>query len=144
MSAQPLASHAGIRPMLNSLLLHFDCARRGEQLIELGVSLARRSAARVRGLTLVDTRRLAALSSPSEAASYTTCEFDRLHQLEAEHDNVRALLSQACLSAGLDFDVRRMRGNPLDVLPHESQFHDLVVTAFPRPGEPSPALPLLS
>jgi nucleotide-binding universal stress UspA family protein len=121
--------------MLHSVLLHFSSAQHGDPVIELGVHLARRSSARVRGLSLVDTRRLAALST-SEAACYANHESVRLHRVEAEQDGVRASLSQACLSAGIDFDVRRVRGNPLEVLPTESQFHDLVVTSFQRPGEP--------
>lgn len=89
-------------------------------------------------MTLIDTRRLAELTSSSEAACYATTEGDRLTRVEFEHDSIRARLSQACLSAGLDFDVRRVRGNPLEVLPPESQFHDLVVTMFPASGEPTP------
>jgi nucleotide-binding universal stress UspA family protein len=120
--------------MLHSVLLHFGSAQLGEPVIELGVHLARRSAAKVRGLSLVDTRRLVALST-SEAACYANHESVRLHRVEAEQDSVRMSLSQACLAAGLDFDLRRVRGNPLEVLPTESQFHDLVVTSFPRCGE---------
>lgn len=123
--------------MLNSVLLHFGSARHDEPVIELGVDLARRSAARVRGLTLIDTRRLDALAASSEAACHAVSEGTRLNRVEIEQDSVRARLSQACLAAGLDFDVRRVRGNPLEVLPPESQFHDLVVTAFPRSGEPA-------
>jgi nucleotide-binding universal stress UspA family protein len=118
--------------MLNSVLLHFSSVQNGEPIIELGVGLARRSAARLRGLTLVDTRRLASLSATSEAAIYTDSEYSRLHQVEAQHDSVRSRLSQACVSAGIDFDIRRVRGNPLEVLPPEAQFHDLVVTSLPR------------
>jgi hypothetical protein len=120
--------------MLNSVLLHFGSPEHLEPTIALGVSLARRVAARVRGLTLVDTRRLATLSSTSEGACYTNSELDRLQRVEAEQDQARRELSRACLSAGLDFDVRRARGNPLEVLPPESQFHDLVVTSFPGSG----------
>lgn len=129
--------------MLHSVLLHFSSAQHGEPLIELGVNLAKRSSARVRGLAVIDTRRLAALST-SEAACYTSGEYHRLQLVEAEQDSVRSLLSQACLSAGLDFDVRRVRGNPLEVLPPESQFHDLVVTAFPRPDQVEPKCSSLS
>jgi nucleotide-binding universal stress UspA family protein len=87
---------------------------------------------------------LADLTSSSEAACYAHSEFDRLYRMEAEHDTVRLQLTRACLSAGLDFDVRRVRGNPLEVLPPESQFHDLVVTAFPLPGESAPGESSLS
>lgn len=116
--------------MLNSLLLHFTSAQHGEPVIELGVGLARRSHARIRGITLIDTRRLTSLTT-AEASCYAHRELDRLLQVENEQDILRAQLSQACLTAGLDFDLRRVRGNPVDVLSTESQFHDLVVTAFP-------------
>jgi nucleotide-binding universal stress UspA family protein len=121
--------------MLSSVLLHFADTQHGQPVIDLVVRLARRSAAKVRGLTLVDTRRLAELTASSEAACYAASEFDRLHRVEVEQDTVRQQLSQACLSAGVDFDLRRVRGNPLEVLPPESQFHDLVVTSFPSPGD---------
>jgi hypothetical protein len=117
--------------MLSSVLLHFSSVQNGEPLIELGVGLARRSAARLRGLTLVDTRRLASLSTSSEAAIYSDSEYSRLRQVEEEQDSVRSQLSRACISAGIDFDIRRVRGNPLEVLPPEAQFHDLVVTSLP-------------
>jgi nucleotide-binding universal stress UspA family protein len=121
--------------MLSSVLLHFSSVQNGEPIIELGVDLARRSAARVRGLTLVDTRRLASLSATSETAIYTTSEYSRLHQVETQQNSVRSQLSQACISAGIDFDIRRVRGNPLEVLPPEAQFHDLVVTSLLRPKD---------
>jgi len=119
--------------MVSSVLLHFGNVRHDEPIIRTGVELARRAPARIRGLTLVDTRRLSALSSTCEAAAYSAGEATRLDRLEADQDQVRHRLTQACLTAGIDFDVRRMRGNPLEVLPSESQFHDLVVTAVPPP-----------
>ncbi len=122
--------------MLNSVLLHFGSAQHGGPLIELGVGLACRSRARIRGISLIDTRRLTDLTA-AEATCYASNELDRLHRVETQHDTVRALLSQACLSAGLDFDLRRLRGNPMDLLPPESQFHDLVVTAFPSTSQAS-------
>jgi nucleotide-binding universal stress UspA family protein len=121
--------------MLSSVLLHFSRYEHGEPIIELGVDLARRSAARVRGLTLVDTRRLVMLSATCESAIYADNEFGRLKRIESQHNSVHSLLSQACVSAGLDFDIRRLRGNPLEVLPSEAQFHDLVVTSLARPAE---------
>lgn len=120
--------------MLHSVLLHLNGVRHGESVIDFGVNLARRCEARVRGLTVVDTRRLMSLAATCEAAAYANGEFRRLHRVEQEQGTVRSHLSQACLSAGVNFDVRRMRGNPFDVLPPESQFHDLLVTAFPPHG----------
>ena len=119
--------------MLNSVLLHLSGDRRANAVIEFGVALAQRFEARVRGLTLLDTRRLASLASACEAAVYVSSEFSRLDRVEQQQESIRASLSRACLSAGVDFDVRRVRGNPLEVLPLESHYHDLIVTgAAPR------------
>lgn len=117
--------------MLSSILLHFSHQQQGEEVIEVGVELARISAARVRGLTLVDTRRMAVLSASSESAVFSQIEDNRLSRVEAAQDSLRSRLTRACLAAGIDFDLRRIRGNPFEVLPSEATFHDLVITSFP-------------
>jgi nucleotide-binding universal stress UspA family protein len=116
--------------MLNSVLLHLDGADQAQPVIRLGVALARQTAARVRGLTLLDTRRAEAASN-SETAVYAVMEHTRQALAERLQETVRAELSQACLQAGLNFDVRRSSGDPLQVLSLESRFHDLVVTSVP-------------
>jgi nucleotide-binding universal stress UspA family protein len=121
--------------MLSSVLLNFSGVQQGTPLIEQGVSIARRAAARVRGLTVIDTRRLASLLSTCEAAVFSCAELNRLDRVQAEYNGVRSQLSQACLAAGIDFDVRRVRGDPFDVLPSESRFHDLVVTSVAPPRD---------
>lgn len=118
--------------MVNSVLLYLDEPTRSEQVIELGVDVARRQAARVRGVTLVDTRRIESLSSSCEAAVYAVMEQTRLNVAERARRTVRADLSRACLEAGLNFDVRQLSGDPLELLPRESQFHDLAIAAHPR------------
>jgi nucleotide-binding universal stress UspA family protein len=114
--------------MPQSILLHLHGAEDESTVIERGVEMARRAEARVRGLTLLDTRRLMSTVSTCEAAICTNGEFRRLDRVERQHGKMRARLSQACLSAGVDFDLRRVRGDPFELLPPESQFHDLVVT----------------
>ena len=117
--------------MVNSLLLHWSGTPYATSVIDLGVNLARRCAARVRGVTMLDTRRLTSLASTCESAAHAASEFHRLHQIEKEQGKIRSDLSQACVMADIDFDLRRVRGNPMEVLPVEAQFHDLVVTALP-------------
>jgi nucleotide-binding universal stress UspA family protein len=121
--------------MLHSVLLHLSGDRRSQAVIECGVALAQRYAARVRGVTLLDTRRLASLTSGCEAAVYVSGEFGRLDRLEQQQVTLRERLTRACLSAGVDFDVRRMRGDPLEVLTRESHFHDLIVTGAAPPDD---------
>jgi nucleotide-binding universal stress UspA family protein len=115
--------------MLKSILLYLENSEQAAPVIELGVSFAKETEARVRGLTLVDTRRFDA-AQDCESAIYMSMAQSRHTYAECVQENARAELSQACLKARLNFDVRRIAGNPLELLPAESQFHDLTITAF--------------
>jgi nucleotide-binding universal stress UspA family protein len=114
--------------MLKSVLLYLESAEQAAPVIEFGVSLARQTEARVRGLTLVDTRRFEE-SQDCESAAFVSLAHTRHAYTECVHEGARAELSRACLAARLNFDVRRLAGNPLDVLPAESRFHDLVIAS---------------
>jgi nucleotide-binding universal stress UspA family protein len=114
--------------MLKSVLLHLDRAEHAAQMIRVGVELSRQTDARLRGLTLVDTRRARA-AYEGETAVYALAEQSRCDRAARGQEAVRGALSQACLEAGLNFDVRRAAGDPLEILPKESQFHDLVITS---------------
>jgi nucleotide-binding universal stress UspA family protein len=125
--------------MLSSVLLHLDQGKRAEAVIRQGVALALANRARVRGLTLVDTRRVESALS-CETAVYAVVEQRRTSNAESRQQEVRFAVSQACLQAGLDFDVRHTAGDPLRILPQEAKFHDLVITAVDRDpaGESDP------
>jgi nucleotide-binding universal stress UspA family protein len=120
--------------MLNSVLLHLEGAAQAEAIIRLGISAAIPVKARVRGLTLVDTREMESALS-CEAAVYAFAEQSRRAGTERQHDALHGILSQACLQAGLNFDVRRTSGDPLRVLPQEARFHDLLMTSVSRDSE---------
>jgi nucleotide-binding universal stress UspA family protein len=122
--------HAACRElfMLNSVLLHLENVDQAQPVIRVGVALARQAEARLRGLTLLDTRRFDA-AFDCESAGYAVMEHTRHALTERIQETVRARLSQACLEAGLNFDVRRSSGDPLQVLSQEARFHDLVVTS---------------
>lgn len=114
--------------MLNSLLLYLEDDRRSEAVIRLGVDLAKRVKARVRGVTLVDTR------ASEQACLYESAALVNLlnaGQVMAEHgqSRLRNALSTACLKAKLNFDVRNFVGDPMQVLRRESRFSDLLITA---------------
>jgi nucleotide-binding universal stress UspA family protein len=115
--------------MLNSVLLHLEDAEQASPVIRLGVDVARQSEARLRGLTLLDTRRTEATHN-SESAVYAMLAQARRDCVEQQHEIVREELSKACLAAGLNFDIRRRSGDPLQLLPQESQFHDLMITSL--------------
>lgn len=121
--------------MINSLLLHFDCAPTAAGLIPFSVSLAARLEARIRGLTILDTRRLSTLATSCESAVHCTRELERLALVDVSQESLRAQLANACDVAGVQHDWRQWRGDPVALLPSEAQFHDLVVTAVTSPGE---------
>lgn len=116
--------------MLNSILLHLE----GDDLLGVvvhnGVRLASRHAARLRGLEIVATPRPARLTE-SEVSAFVLAEQERLERSRTVQAVAQSRLEQACVEAALDFDVQSARGNPVDLLVDESQFHDLVVTAQP-------------
>jgi nucleotide-binding universal stress UspA family protein len=114
--------------MLHSVLLHLESVDQAQPVIRVGVNLARQTEARVRGLTLLDTRRCEA-AFECEGAGYAAIEQTRRSLTERVQGTVRARLSDACLEAGLNFDVRRISGDPLQVLQQEARFHDLMVTS---------------
>lgn len=121
--------------MHSSVLLHLNGMRHGAQVVDFGVEWARRSNARVRGVTLSDTRKLAAMAAAGESPFSTLGESVRLEEFERGREAVQARLTQACLAARVDFDVRRGQGSPMEVLPAEAQFHDLVVTSHSTAAE---------
>lgn len=117
--------------MFTSVLLHLQGSQHSQAVIETGVRLARRHAARVRGVSVTDTRQIQALTGACESAACTVTEQHRLTRIEHGHSAARAELSHACLAANLNFDVRRLSGDPFELLPQESRFHDLVVAYLP-------------
>lgn len=116
--------------MFTSILLHLEGGERAPAVIDVGVRLARRHAARVRGLSLTDTRYFQSLTSTCETAACAVTEQSRLRLAEKRYSIARADLTQACLAANLNFDVRTLSGDPFELLPQESRFHDLVVAHF--------------
>lgn len=126
--------------MIQSLLLHVDGDDRGTAAIPAVVQLAAAQNARVRGLMVVDTRNLIAAAVGCESAVYAAAEVERLDRQEELQSSALSQLATACLRAGIDFDVRRLRGNPLELVPREARFHDLAITIWPlRPAEGSDA-----
>lgn len=121
--------------MLRSLLLHLDCAPSAVEGVRVGVSLAAQLKARLRGLLLLDTRRLSTLAISSESASSCAGELERLALLDSGQESVRSELSFACTAADVPLEIRQLRGDPLALLPGQAAFHDLVVTTLATPEE---------
>lgn len=119
--------------MLKSVLLYLDEPAQAVSVIRVGVDAARATRARVRGLTLVDTRWIAAVNQCESAASAVMAH-EQCELTKRDGAMVQRELSRECLNAGLNFDVRHIEGDPVEVLSREAHFHDLVVTSVTRGG----------
>jgi nucleotide-binding universal stress UspA family protein len=112
---------------MKSILLHLQGGVRGLWVIDLALTLARRHAARLRGVTIADTRRMESIAANAESALSIVSEQTRMHVTRKVQESAHTDFSQACLAAGVDFDVRRMTGNVRDLLLSEAQLHDLLI-----------------
>jgi nucleotide-binding universal stress UspA family protein len=113
-----------------SFLLYLSGTARGQGVIELAVSLARRHEARLRGITIADSRRVRSIVATCESAHHAVAEQSRLHKVQQAQADAHVEFTRLCLDAGVDFDVRRVTGDPREVLRSESQWHDLIVAPF--------------
>lgn len=118
--------------MLSRLLLHLNGDDLTQAIVRSGVALARQHQACVRGLAIVDTRRIEALML-CESAAHAVFEQERLERAQSLHAASHGELAQACLETGINFEIRSEKGNPLEILPREAQFHDLVISGYPSP-----------
>lgn len=115
--------------MLSSILTYLPNARGFEIATEVSIALARQLAARVRGLTVIDTRAAeTACLSESAAGALASCRSlsDSLRRSEVAH----ARLAIACQRSCVPCDAKLLRGDPRELLPRESQLHDLIVVGL--------------
>lgn len=115
--------------MLDSILVYLNGTSAAPSVIDASVVLARRHEARIRALTIADTRAAESLLAGCESAVFAVVEHERLSQVELKQVAAHAELATACLAAGVNFDVRRESGDPFELLPREAGYHDLVITA---------------
>lgn len=120
--------------MLANILAWLDESACASAAIEHAVALGNRHRACVRALTVADTRGLIELLATCESAVFSVAEQQRLTESDARCHAAHRALARACLAAGINFDVRRDSGDPVEHLVREARYHDLVVAAFPLAG----------
>jgi len=116
--------------MLNSLLLHLNTYDEDPATLPLIEKLLSTQRAKVRCLAITDTRQIQSLAQNGEAALYAAVEAE---QLAAKTGRQKVLLEEFAArvtQSGIDFKVRCLRGNPLDLIPPDARFHDLLVTTW--------------
>jgi hypothetical protein len=87
-----------------------------------------RSAARVHGVTVLDMRHAEA-ACQNESAVCTVGMCEELNGSAQRSVVAHARLESSCDAVDLPCATRLLRGDPRQLLPRESQFHDLVVAA---------------
>ena len=117
--------------MRRSVLLYMNGLQECRGFVDTSVKLAKWWQARLRCLTLLDTRHLVSLTATSESALDTSGEISSLFLHEHRYTAIKSQLSQACVAENLDFEIRGLRGDPFRLLPAESRFHDLTLTVYP-------------
>lgn len=122
--------------MVKSILLLLGQERESVQPGQLGVELAQRSGARLHGCSILDSRRAEEAAAGHEAACFALSEYGRLQRVEAAQKQSGAGLSVASRNAGVPCHIRQFCGDPLEILPREARYHDLVVAGLEhlRPG----------
>lgn len=114
--------------MLDSILVYLNGTRAAPGLNKASVFLAERHGARVRAMTIADTRAAESVVESCESAVFAAVERQHLSLMGTMQAGVQAELATALLVAGISFDIRRESGDPFDLLPREAGYHDLVVT----------------
>jgi nucleotide-binding universal stress UspA family protein len=114
--------------MFSSILLYLEDEVRAESAIRLTLQLAKQTKSRIRGITLIDTRQHEEAHT-HESAAFATLANAALRLSEHRQQVVRHRLSEACLEADVNFDIRKYAGDPVKILTRESRFHDLVVAS---------------
>lgn len=117
--------------LLSQILLCLQDHEQAGLQIELAVSLAQQTRARLRGLTLFDSSAFDEQVRTSESAAPVILEMTRLQKLEDRYRELRQSFSQACLAADLDFDLRQEQGRPREILVAQARSHDLVIVGLP-------------
>ena len=95
--------------------------------IRYAVELAQSHQAELLGVTVIDRRRLGALTKASGAAQNAVREFGRLEEIEKRQERAIADFESACANAGLPYAVTRESGDPFENMISQARYYDLMI-----------------
>lgn len=113
--------------MVKRILVGLDGTPFTPPAIRYAVELAQFHQAEVLGMTVIDRRRLGALTKASRAAQDAVRELERLEEIEERQEQAIADFESACAKAGLDFAVTRESGDPFEDMISQARYYDLMV-----------------
>lgn len=95
--------------------------------IRYAVELAKVHQAELLGMTVIDRRRLGALTRASGAAKDAVQELKRLDETEKQQEQSIEDFESACANAGLRHTVARESGDPFEKMISQSRYYDLMI-----------------
>ena len=95
--------------------------------IRYAVELAQAHQAEVLGITVIDRRRLAALTKASGTSQDVVLELQRLDAAEQQREQAIEDFESACANAGLSYSVARESGDPFEKMISQARYYDLMV-----------------
>ncbi len=95
--------------------------------IRYAVELAKVQQAELLGLTVIDRRRLGALTKSSGNAQSAVREAKRLDEIVAKQELSIIDFGSACTNAGLHYDVIRESGDPFEKMISQARYYDLMI-----------------
>lgn len=95
--------------------------------IRYAVELGKVHQAEVLGMTVIDRRRLGALTRASGAAKDAVQEFKRLDATEKKQEQSIEEFKSACTNAGLSHAVARESGDPFEKMISQARYYDLMI-----------------
>ncbi len=95
--------------------------------IRYAVELGKVHQAEVFGMTVIDRRRLGALTRASGAAKDAVQELKRLKATEKQQDQSIKDFKSACMEAGLRYTVARESGDPFEKMISQARYYDLMI-----------------
>jgi len=95
--------------------------------IRYAVELAQTHQAELLGITVIDRRRLGALTKTAGAAKDAVRELKRLEATEQQQAQSIADFESACAAAGLEYAVARESGDPFEKMISQARYYDLMI-----------------
>lgn len=95
--------------------------------IRYAVELAQVQQAEVLGMTVIDRRRLGALTKATGTAHDAVYEMKRLDATREKQEQAIADFERACTNAGLRYAVTQESGDPFEAMISQSRYYDLMI-----------------
>jgi nucleotide-binding universal stress UspA family protein len=95
--------------------------------IRYAVELAQVQQAEILGMTVIDRRRLAALTKASGTAQDAVHEMNRLGATQKAQEQAIAAFESACANSGIRYTVAQESGDPFETMISQARYHDLMI-----------------